>query len=69
MMTNFLLTLIVVLIAGNQAWRMLTRYDEQPGEMDNHFWGSYFFAFILILIFASGISYGLLRIFNKYLPF
>ena len=28
-MTNFLLTLIVVLIAGNQAWRMLSRNERR----------------------------------------
>ena len=69
MMTNFLLTLIVVLIAGNQAWRMLSRNNEHPGEMDGIFWAGYVIALILILIFASGIAYGLLLIFNKNLPF
>ena len=69
MMTNFLLTLIVVLVADNQAWRMLSRDNEHPSDMHVIFWVAYFIALILILIFASGISYGLLLIFNKNLPF
>jgi len=36
-MTNFLLTLIVVLVADNQAWRMLSRNNEHPSDMGGIF--------------------------------
>lgn len=66
-MTNFLLTLIVVLIAGNQAYRVLIELNEHPHRGPGVV--GWFFTSLLLLIIASGISYGLLLIFNKYLTF
>jgi hypothetical protein len=65
-MTNFLLTLIVVLIVGNQSWRLIKRKDERPNDMDGELFVAYIIAFVLILVLASVVSFGLLM-FKDYL--
>ena len=63
-MTNFLLIVIIVLIVGNQAWRLIKKKDERPNDMDGELFVAYAIAFILILLIASALSFGLLVFIN-----
>ena len=63
-MTNFLLIVIIVLIVGNQAWRLIKKKDERPNDMDGELFVAYAIAFILILLIASAVSFGLLVFIN-----
>ena len=53
-MTNFLLTVIVVLIVGNQAWRLIKKEDERPNDMG----GELFIAYAICICSYSGYRVG-----------
>ena len=59
-----MLTVIVVLIVGNQAWRLIKKEDERPNDMGGELFIAYAIAFVLILVIASVVSFGLLAFTN-----